>query len=62
MRYNELQLAVQGIANLMHPIIERKPNQKEVEAMKRWNEEIQPYRVECIRLQYELISELQNSY
>ena len=62
--YKELQDAVSGTSRLMHGIIEKKPEHKQVEKMKEWLTEIQPYKLECRRLHYELIELLikRNNY
>lgn len=56
--YNELQDSLKNIESYMHPLLEVKPKEKEVQMLREWNILMEPFRVEDRRIQYELIQYL----
>ena len=53
--YTELQNSLKVVYNLMRPLLANKPAQKQVVELQLWEEKMKPFRMECVRIHYELI-------
>ena len=53
--YTELQNSLKVVCNLMRPLLDNKPTQKQVVELQLWEEKMKPFRMECVRIHYELI-------
>ena len=62
--YTELQNSLKVVCTLMRPLLDNKPTQKQVVELQLWEEKMKPFRLESIRIHYELIELLikRNNY
>ena len=51
----ELQNSLKVVCTLMRTLLDNKPTQKQVVELQLWEEKMKPFRMECVRIHYELI-------